>query len=176
MSMIINPYMFTVAGTGNFWQDVNGCATPENGIYHPDGKLTKNAGTGWSTGGAFSINSFDLITGGKATWTLINRGHQIIHGLSRINTGDSYSDIEFGMFTYNTSILDVYESGSFKISSGSGTGSVLFEVRIATSGEVTYWLAGNLVYTSLTTAPAGDWHAKTSIYPDGGIVDGVQLI
>jgi len=112
------------------------------------GTISKTGVTGYTTGGAASVEQLELVTDGwvKATITETNTNRFI--GLSNINQNTHYSTINFAIYLTSSGQVQVYENGSRKYNSGLvySTGQEIKVQRLGT--QVKYWLGTNNFYNS----------------------------
>src|SRR5687767_4891840 len=122
--------------------------TSASGVTVTANDLVKTATSGWSNAGAISTVQFDwgpAYVEATASETTTAR----IFGLSKGDTDDNYTDIDFAIHMGTSGSLTIYEGGSLKNTSTYATNDKL---RVeAEPGVVRYLKNGAVFYTSATT-------------------------
>lgn len=174
--MIINPFVFGGGGGPPvFWTNLLGVATFPD-AYHPDGKIVKNTGDDLDDNcSAFSIDSFDVSTGGILRWDVVIDWWCAV-GLNKVDVAGVWQSIAFA-FASNAGDVSVCQTGSFSANKATSANQGLTrEIRILPSGEVSYWLGGDTLYISLINAGSGVYHAAATIHTNGHLVERVRVL
>jgi hypothetical protein len=137
------------------WKDLVNVTTSNNGT-----TLTKTGGvhSTWDTGCASAINiTQDAVASSELGYISISStlddldSHYCMFGFSNGNLSVSYDTIDFAFYN-RVSYCEVWESGANKATSLARNLNQVCEVRVDSSGTVTYYINNAVVYTSLTTA------------------------
>jgi hypothetical protein len=127
------------------------------------GGMTKAGTDGhWGDAGAFTTQG--IVSGGSISFTFPTNNGSLVAGLSATNSGNSYTDIQFG-FIMISNACEVSEGGSSVYNCGTFTATDVFSV-VLTAGVVTYLKNGSLLYTSGGT-PASTLYGKAAAYSNG---------
>jgi hypothetical protein len=94
-------------------------------------------------------------------------------GLSRGDTNQDYSDIDYAIFLQATGTVDVFEGASLRGSFGAYATGDRLRVEIA-YGVVRYYRNGTLLYTS-AVAPAFPLRVDTAMYSPGTTLSDVRI-
>lgn len=123
------------------WRNVVGVTLLGNTLHKTN---TNNA---WSTAGASSTKA---INSGSVEWVAFETAATRQTGLGHTDLNQNYTDIDFSIIQRNTGTIAIYESGTLKSEEGSYASGDRFKVNV-TSGVVTYYRNGTLIYTSTVT-------------------------
>jgi PKD repeat protein len=152
------------AGQPVFW-------TEAVGVSASGSSLTKTGAGGYDAG---AISTKALASGdGFLEFTASETTTYRIAGLSRGNTNQHYSDVDFGILLVPPSWIYIYEGG---VSRGAlATYASGDRLRVAVEGGVVrYRRNGNLIYTS-TVPPAYPLLVDTSLYDTGATITNAAL-
>ena len=144
--------------TGDWWGDLANATITSSSII-------KTAATGWNTGIRSTKvgNVSDGVTlAFKPAGTSGNRG---MHGLDSDGTSSTYAVMDYGFYLYAGNRFYIYEDGVQKYTQVyTINNATLFEVRISTTGVVTYRVDGVVVYTSTINAGTADYFISSHPY------------
>lgn len=142
------------------------------GVSVSGNNLTKTAAEGWGNAGAHSTQSFPS-GDGYVEFTATETNTLRIIGLSKGDTNQNFTEIDFAFYLQNGAVLGIYENGTNRGSFGTyATGDVL---RIAVEGGVMkYRKNGTLLYTS-AVAPSYPLLVDTALYSPAATINSVVL-
>jgi YD repeat-containing protein len=128
--------------------------------------LTKGGSLGWN-GGASSTR---VIAGGEgyAEFTALETSTPRMFGLSRGDSNQIYTDIDYAIYPYSDGTLHVYESGTYKAYLGGYASGDRLRVSVE-GGQVRYRRNGALLYTS-ATPPQYPLLVDTSLHDPGATI------
>ncbi len=146
--------------------------TSAAGVLVTGNSLSKNTTTGWNNSGAVSVQS--LAATGFVEFTTTETNTTRILGLSKGDTDQNYSDIDFGIYLDGaTGTARVYEGGSPKGNSQSYASGDRFRVETA-SGMVRYRQNGVVFYTS-ASSPKCPLLVDTALNTTGATLTNVRI-
>jgi RHS repeat-associated protein len=159
----ISNVVMTVGGPQNVsWTNAAGVTPSGN-------NLTKTAAEGWGNSGAASTQTIPSDDG----YAEFSASQLTLFGLSRVDTDQNYTSIEFGLHIAHDGSLYVFESG---VNRGL-FGTVTFADRLRVSvegGVVKYRKNGTLLYTS-TVAPSYPLLVDTALYSNNSTINNVVI-
>ncbi|HEX8684836.1 MAG TPA: PA14 domain-containing protein, partial [Pyrinomonadaceae bacterium] len=128
--------------------------------------LTKDGSVGWN-GGASSTR---VIAGGDgyAEFTVLETNTPRMFGLSRGDSNQIYTDIDYAIYPYSDGTLHVYEAGEYKAYLGGYAAGDRLRVSVE-GGQVRYRRNGALLYTS-GTPPQYPLLVDTSLHDPGATI------
>lgn len=115
--------------------------------------IQKTASAGWNT--RISSGQGKKPSTGEVVFSfkVLGAGNRGMHGLDGDYIDTSYAGGDYLFYIPNDSTIYVYENGVNRaLSNSSYSPGDLLEIKISTSGVVTYWCAGTLRLTSPTNA------------------------
>jgi hypothetical protein len=133
--------------------------------------ITKNAGCDgcWDAG---AVSQQTIASGDGYVQFTVPGGTAATAGLSTGNTGTSPNEIRFGLRFYTNGIVEVRESGVYKVDFAHAAGAV-YKVAVE-SGKVKYYQNGVLKYTS-AAVPAYPLLLDSTIDVIGNSIQGAMI-
>ncbi len=176
LSAPVNAALGRATATGTIVNDDTGPTEPPTpvvwtslvGVSANANSLTKTAAAAWGTAGAVSVQS--LASGdGFVEFTASETTTYRMLGLSKGNSDQNYTDVDFAIYPATGGTLYVYEKG---VSAGIfGNYSTGDKLRVAVEGGVVrYRRNGTLIYTS-TVTPSYPLLADTALYSQGATIN-----
>ena len=133
--------------------------------------LTKTQGDGWNAGAS---SAQAIVSGdGYVQFTASETNKHRMLGLSKGDSNQNYTDIDFAFYPAADGGLYVYEGGTSRGYFGPYTTGDLLKVSIE-GGQVKYRRNGTLLYTS-TVAPSYPLLVDTSLYSNGATLNNVII-
>jgi hypothetical protein len=165
------PTVVTHTAAVQRWVDAQPYIAPIPGQPPIAAQVTVNYNFGWNSS-ARSI-AF-LIKDGYVEFKIPGGAAGAVCGLNDVDTGSGYFEIDFA-FSASHGILKIVEGGVEKLYVGQYQSTDVLKIE-RLFGVVTYYVNGDLIYTSLTTAPAVPMFLDASLYTGGDMITDPAIV